>query len=118
MDSIQKLLRQVRRKQLLICAYRPDLLHNGQAPALEDITSLLNMTAAECLPLVNRLQAKGLIVPVPEIGPSSVRLTPKGLRLVERMSRAANGPRRLEAAPQASPRAEIDELTLTAGVAS
>ena len=88
MDTAQKLLRRVRRKQLLVCAYQPAHTGDGAVPVLGDITALLDMPAAECLPLLNRLQTKGLIEPVPDAGPGAVRLTAKGQRLVERMARA------------------------------
>jgi hypothetical protein len=88
MDTAQKLLRRVRRKQLLVCAYQPERADGGTLPAVGDITTWLDMPAAECLPLLNRLQTKGLIEPVPDAGPGAVRLTSKGQRLVERMSRA------------------------------
>jgi hypothetical protein len=86
-DSIQRLLRQVRRKQLLVCAYQGD---EGTyiEPTLAELPELLTAGTAECLALVQRLHAKDLIAGVPQAENEPVKLTPKGERLVRRMSRA------------------------------
>jgi len=79
------LLEQLRRKQLLICVYRPE----GDAPAprtVPDIRETLHLDSAECMRLVQRLARKGLIeeIPAEEVG---LRLTARGERLVRRMAR-------------------------------
>ena len=88
-DTASRLLYQVRRKQLLVCAYRTMEDPFVCTPVtLADISSLLNLRSTECLHLVERLQLKGLVEPVPDAGFGAFRLTQRGRRLVLRMSPA------------------------------
>lgn len=87
-DTASRLLYQVRRTQLLVCAYRtledPSIC---TSVTLSEISSLLNLRSIECLQLVERLQLKGIVEPVPDAGLGAFRLTHRGRRLVLRMSR-------------------------------
>jgi hypothetical protein len=87
-ESIKRMLGQIRRKQLLVCAYRPNDGDPGADPTLADFTAILNIGSAECLRLAQRLNAKGLIEPVSGGELGSVRLTARGRKLVQRMSRS------------------------------
>lgn len=86
MDSIKRLLRQVRRKQLLVYAYTPAEAQ-GVDPTLTELPTVLRCGTAECMALVERLHAKRLIAEIPAAEDGPLRLTPKGERLVRRMGR-------------------------------
>lgn len=86
MEGIQKLLSQVRRKQLLLCAYPVTDGDPDGRLTLEHASQLLNLGSAECLRLIERLHAKRLIERMPADGSEPLVLTPRGQRLVHRMS--------------------------------
>ncbi len=100
MDAAQCLLRYVRRKQFLIYAFCLEESGTPIALRMADITVALQINAAECLGLVHRLQAKGLIEPAPDAGPGCLRLTARGQALVQRMARAAGTENQLAVAPE------------------
>lgn len=85
MRTVPPLLEQLRRKQFLICVYRPE----GEAPmprTVPDIRDTLHLDSAECARLVRRLARKGLIEEITE-EEAGLRLTVRGERLVRRMAR-------------------------------
>jgi DNA-binding MarR family transcriptional regulator len=84
------LLQQVRRKQLLLCAYQPE--HDGgmQPLSFADLTATLQLSSPDCLALVSRLVAKGLLLPVPGNDDDRLELTERGQRLVKRMGARAD----------------------------
>lgn len=87
MHSTSGLLRQIRRKQLLISIYQPGARETSAALEIAEITELLCLTDTECRYLVRRLQAKGIVACSDDADSTQVRLTPKGKRLVHRMVR-------------------------------
>ena len=87
MSPINGLILQVRRKQLMLCVYEPAGCEVAAPPGVDDITELLHLSTAECLCLVDRLERKRLIELTRDAEPPGVRLTSKGRRLVQRMSR-------------------------------
>lgn len=92
MDPIYRLLQQIRRKQILLCAYRASEADTNSPSTLTDITSVLRISAGDCLKLAHRLQAKKLLQPVPGYPAGYVQLTNKGQRLVQRMLRDVTPP--------------------------
>lgn len=86
MESIQKLLSQVRRKQLLLCAYPVTDGHPDGRITLERASQALELGSADCLQLVKRLHQKQLIERMPTHAAEPLILTPRGQRLVQRMS--------------------------------
>ena len=91
-DPIHRLLQQVRRKQILLCAYRAAEADIVSPSTLTDITSILRISAGDCLNLAKRLQVKDLLQPAPGHPAGYVQLTDKGQRLVQRMLRNATPP--------------------------
>ena len=87
MDPIHPLLQQVRRKQILLCAYRAAETDVPSPSTLTDITAILRISAGDCLNLAKRLQAKDLLQPAPGYPAGYVQLTEEGQRLVQRMLR-------------------------------
>ena len=87
MDAIQRLLQQVRRRQLLVCMYQPDEMGVEGSPTLAEISGCLGVASTDCMPVLHRLHARQLIDRVPSSDCEPLRLTPKGKRLVLRMSR-------------------------------
>lgn len=86
MEGIQKFLSQVRRKQLLLCAYpATDADPDGEV-TLAHASRVLNLGSAECLQLIGRLHRKQLIERMPADEFEPLILTSKGRRLVHRMS--------------------------------
>jgi DNA-binding MarR family transcriptional regulator len=82
MNSAQHLLNQIRRKQLLVCAYSKD----GEEPtSLTDLASQLQIEIAECERLVSRLTSRGLLAIDGHEVPERVKLTQTGHRLLEKM---------------------------------
>lgn len=86
MESIQKLLSQVRRKQLLLCAYPPSDGETDGRITLERASQALDLGSTECLQLVSRLHQKQLIERMPTDVTEPLILTARGRRLVQRMS--------------------------------
>ena len=86
MESIQKLLSQVRRKQLLLCAYPATDGNPEGRITLERASQALELGSAECLQLVRRLHQKQLIERMPTEATEPLILTARGQRLVQRMS--------------------------------
>lgn len=86
MDSIPKLLQQVRRKQLLVCAYPPAPQDGVAEVTLADASQVLDLTSTDCMQLLSRLHRKQLIEQVPTVESEPLVLTAKGRRLVQRMA--------------------------------
>jgi len=84
MNTAKHLVAQIRRKQLLVCAHRRD--DDSSGPTLADLTELLEIGAGECDALVHRLHARGLISMIGADQDLSIRLTPRGQRLLDRMA--------------------------------
>lgn len=87
MESIQKLLWQVRRKQLLVCAYPSGSSEEEMEITLGHAAAALDMASSDCIKLVQRLHRKEIIERVPADEAEPIVLTPKGRRLVQRMAR-------------------------------
>lgn len=85
MHRARPLLEQLRRKQFLLCIYRPD----AEAPSprtIPHVSEILALDAVACAQLMQRLERRGLVEAAPgEAG--ELRLTARGERLVERMAR-------------------------------
>lgn len=92
MESIQKLLWQVRRKQLLICAYPPAGSDSEVEVTLGHAAAALDLASSDCMRLVQRLHRKEIIERVPAGDSEPIVLTPKGRRLVQRMARGGAEP--------------------------
>lgn|SRR5690606_10748302 len=86
MEGIQKFLSQVRRKQLLLCAYPASDGDPEGKVTLAHASRALDLDSSECLQLIGRLHRKQLIERMPTDETEPLVLTPKGRRLVHRMS--------------------------------
>jgi hypothetical protein len=85
MISAQHLMRQIRRRQLLVCAH-PGTAPDAITPLLADLPAMLDLATEDCEALVSRLRVRGLVETVRLEGAPSIRITAKGLRLLQRMA--------------------------------
>jgi Mn-dependent DtxR family transcriptional regulator len=84
MNTGRQLVNQIRRKQLLVCAYRSDEEPGRAAVTEQELTSLMQIGSEDCSALVHRLSSRGLIANEADGG---IHLTDRGQRLLERMGR-------------------------------
>jgi DNA-binding MarR family transcriptional regulator len=90
-DALRELLDEIRRLQLLVCAYLPD--GEDRAPELpfDKVQEGLHISPEECGTVIRRLSLEGLLesIHAPGLrGPQAVRLTSEGRRLLEAMGAA------------------------------
>lgn len=91
MESMPTLLQQVRRKQLLVCAYPPPAQDGVGEVTVATASQALNLASSECMQLIDRLHRKRLIERIPTEEGEPLVLTSKGRRLVQRMAGHAAG---------------------------